>query len=245
MKKKTIFIIFGVICIGIVTFHFLLITIFKIPKAASAYDKYENLLQVIKYPEDRIEYSDYKDLGLIHENFKLTKRIMGGYWVYMYPNWYIWKNVNLKINTEIVTEELHVVNEFKEKIYPEIEREIDAAAGFDVTIDVKWDTLAVPGWAYLLVEALPKVYFTPLTEALKAVTADEKAKEILQKILIKIIITNENEKYSTSGFTFENGILTIDHMPHTNIDYGYERKDCIQELLENAIYKYSLSSPMY
>ena len=54
--------------------------------------KYKDLQQVIDVPDDKNTYGDFYDLG-----YKKTRKYKGysnlpyGYWVYVYPSWYIWK----------------------------------------------------------------------------------------------------------------------------------------------------------
>jgi len=60
---------------------------------ASMNGKYSELLEVLDVPEDQTTYGDFYDMG-----YKTTKSHRGysnlptGYWVYVSPSWYIWKN---------------------------------------------------------------------------------------------------------------------------------------------------------
>ncbi len=67
-----------------------------IPPKASKGRKYtySNLLQVIKCPEDRKNYEMFYEYGLHEQNniYCGQKRTAPGYWMYVYPNWYIWKD---------------------------------------------------------------------------------------------------------------------------------------------------------
>jgi hypothetical protein len=60
---------------------------------ASVNGKYYNLLRTIYVPTDRGSYGDFYEWG--HWNgssWKGHKNLPPGYWVYVYPNWYIWGN---------------------------------------------------------------------------------------------------------------------------------------------------------
>src|SRR5262245_3690109 len=56
--------------------------------------KYKGLLRQIKAPEDRAEHSEFQDLGLRQSTeWKGRQDWPVGYWVYVYPYWYIWRDV--------------------------------------------------------------------------------------------------------------------------------------------------------
>ncbi|MEW6736337.1 MAG: hypothetical protein AB1489_33905 [Acidobacteriota bacterium] len=66
-----------------------------LPTQASAQDKYSNLLRKIAVPEDRATYGDYKDYGYWSgSQYRNYEDLPAGYWVYLYPHWYIWKQQN-------------------------------------------------------------------------------------------------------------------------------------------------------
>ncbi len=110
------------------------------------------------------------------------------------------------------------VQRFVDGDYPGWKERIDDAAGFAVPVEVAWDELAVDGYAEDYPEFFAKVYFQPLVDALKAITFDEIGKQATREGLKKIVIRNAGGYYSTSGFAFEAGVLTIDHRPDTNVD---------------------------
>lgn len=127
------------------------------------------------------------------------------------------------------------VERFKNDDYPGWKSRIDEAAGFDVPVEVAWDELAVADYADSYADFFPKVYFQPLVEALSAVAADDMGKSALREGLSKIIIRNAGEFYSTAGISFADGVLTFDHKPQTNIDYGAERAKGLQRTLESGL----------
>jgi hypothetical protein len=81
-------------------------------------------------------------------------------------------------------------------------------------------------------EGFTKVYFTPIIEAFKEITIDDLGKEALKATLKKIVIKNEGDIYSASyAYAFNNGVLTIDHKPFTNIDNIEDRSKELSNLL--------------
>ena len=124
---------------------------------------------------------------------------------------------------------------FKNDDYPDWKSRIDQAARFDVPVEVAWDELAVEDYADSYAEFFPKVYFQPLVDALSAVTIDELGATALREGLAKIVIRNTGGFYSASGITFSDRVLTIDHKPHVNVDYGDERTKALQRTLESGL----------
>ncbi|MBN2224293.1 MAG: hypothetical protein JW765_06420 [Deltaproteobacteria bacterium] len=60
---------------------------------ASVNGKYYNLLKVINVPEDKGSYGDFNDYGYYSStSYAGYDNIPAGYWVYVYPDWYIWGN---------------------------------------------------------------------------------------------------------------------------------------------------------
>ena len=65
-------------------------------KKASVEGKYQNLLKKIEVESDVKPYSAFRDWG--HSNTKSYaghKDLPAGYWVYVYPHWYIWGDMAL------------------------------------------------------------------------------------------------------------------------------------------------------
>jgi len=128
------------------------------------------------------------------------------------------------------------IKAFQDSKYPELVKEINTLAGFPVEFDVKWDTLAEPDYAHLYEEGFTKVYFTPVVNAFKAITADDLGKEALKETVKKIVIKNEGGFYSAgSAYSFENGVLTIDHQPVSNIDDISDRSSHLEKFLSSKM----------
>src|SRR3954462_2343928 len=72
--------------------------------------------------------------------------------------------------------ERRAAKEFETKRFPQLKKDIDDAAGFEVPVTVAWDTLAKEGEAHLYDDCWPKVYFQPLVAAFKGITIDDMGK---------------------------------------------------------------------
>jgi hypothetical protein len=127
--------------------------------------------------------------------------------------------------------ERRAIKAFAEGRYLKLKQEIDTAAGFEVPIEVNWDSIATEGYAELYEEAFFKVYFRPIIDALKAVAIDDLGKEALQEGLKKITI----EDSGSSHPTFQAGILTLRYYAIANLDDWMERKKSIQTELEKGL----------
>ena len=129
--------------------------------------------------------------------------------------------------------ERRAAKEFETNRYPAVKKDIDAAAKFDVPVEVKWDSLAVAEYAHMYEEAWLKVYFRPLIDALKAITVDAMGADALKASLKRIIIQNmKNNSSSNYWAIFTDGILTLDHAPVSNVDDIEDRKTQLQKVLE-------------
>jgi hypothetical protein len=64
------------------------------PGKASVNGKYRKLLRKFKVAEDRGSYGDFTDYGYYTgTSWRGHVNLPPGYWVYVYPNWYIWGEV--------------------------------------------------------------------------------------------------------------------------------------------------------
>ncbi|MBJ6760249.1 hypothetical protein JGU66_05705 [Myxococcaceae bacterium JPH2] len=133
--------------------------------------------------------------------------------------------------------ERRAAKKFEDTLYPPLKQQVETAAHFAVPVDVNWQSLATDEQAHLYDECWPKVYFTPLIEALEGITTDDMGRDALKAGLHRIVIRNTGGIYSASGafVTFEGGVLTLDHEPCTNVDDTRDRRDAIQKTLEKAL----------
>lgn len=132
--------------------------------------------------------------------------------------------------------ERRAAKDFETKRFPQFKKDVDAAAHFEVPIEVRWDTLSVEGQSHLYDESWSKVYFTPLIEALKNITIDDMGKDALKSNLKKIVIQNTNGTYYGDRWAhLQDGVLTLDHEPCTNVDDIKDRTDGLTQLLEKNL----------
>jgi hypothetical protein len=131
--------------------------------------------------------------------------------------------------------ERRAVEQFKNGDYPDWKAKIDDVAGFEVSIEVKWEELAVSDFAGDYAGFFAKVYFQPLVDALTGITVDELGRTALRDGLKTIIVRNTGGFYSTSGITFTDGVLTFDHQPHVNVDDVDERTKGLRQILEAGL----------
>ena len=60
-------------------------------KKAAVNGKYSILLKKIEVKADRATYTDFRDFGEWNgTTYQNHDNLPAGYWVYVYPNWYIW-----------------------------------------------------------------------------------------------------------------------------------------------------------
>jgi hypothetical protein len=131
--------------------------------------------------------------------------------------------------------ERRALKAFQDEHFPGLKKALDQAAGFEVALEVRWDTLATPEYAHLYAEAFPKVFFQPLAAALADIARDDMGKAALRAGLKKVVVCNTADKYGESAFTFEGGVLTLDHSPVTNLDDVELRRGALVKLLEGAL----------
>jgi hypothetical protein len=132
--------------------------------------------------------------------------------------------------------ERRIVNEFQNNQYPGFQKRVEEAAGFPVPVEVKWDTLAVPGESRLYAECWPLVYFEPLIAGLTAVARDEMGREALKSGVKKIVIQNvKGNAYGDRWANLEDGVLTLDHESVTNSADTEDRTNGLVALLESTL----------
>ncbi|SFE42822.1 hypothetical protein SAMN05518672_10690 [Chitinophaga sp. CF118] len=128
--------------------------------------------------------------------------------------------------------EKRALKAFQDGSYKKLTDEINALAGYTIEFEINWDSIAEDEYAEMYDEGFTKVYFTPIIEALKEITADDMGKQALQEALKKVVIKNEGGFYYASGaYSFKDGVLTIDHQPFNNINNITERATELGELL--------------
>jgi uncharacterized membrane-anchored protein YjiN (DUF445 family) len=108
--------------------------------------------------------------------------------------------------------------------------------GKEVEVEVNWSSISKDSMSHLYAEAWPQVYFQPLVKAMKSICSDDMGKEAIQETLKKVVIQDEIHTATPSRWSkFEDGVLTLDHMPTTNLGQIQDRTEAVQNLLENSL----------
>ncbi len=132
--------------------------------------------------------------------------------------------------------EKRAVQDFQNNKFDGWKKQICAAAGFEPKFQIAWETMAQDGYAHLFEEGFQKIYFQPLVNAFTEVCKDQMGKDAVKTSLKEIRICNKSGHYSPRpAINFENGILTIDHEPTTNMQDIDDRTKQIITVLENAL----------
>ena len=130
--------------------------------------------------------------------------------------------------------ERRATQEFQNKVFPGLKSRILDAAGFEVPIDVDWDSIADPNEARIYEEYWTKIFFEPLIGAFKVICVDDLGKQALQESLKKIEIVNTKSASNFRGFSFADGILKLDHKL-VNADDIQDRTEGIVKILESSL----------
>ncbi|QLG46303.1 hypothetical protein [Costertonia aggregata] len=132
--------------------------------------------------------------------------------------------------------ERRIAKAFQENEYQDFLKEFKNVVGKDIEVKVDWNSISKDGMSHLYEQCWPQVYFQPLVKALESICSDEMGKEAIHESLQKIVIKDEIHTATPSKWSsFENGVLTLDHMPTTNIDNMDDRAKAVQMLLENNL----------
>lgn len=59
--------------------------------STSAYGKYSSIIQILNCPADKATYGNYTDYGYWGGGAWCGQTGSAGYWVWVFPNWYVWK----------------------------------------------------------------------------------------------------------------------------------------------------------
>lgn len=131
--------------------------------------------------------------------------------------------------------ERRAAQEFETNHYPALKKKIDEAAGFEVPMEVKWDTLARDGkYVAQWVDAWPKIYFAPIIDGFKQIARDAMGKEALKAALKSVVVQNTTTSFSSYWAKFESGVLTLDYQ-FTNVGDGKSRTEVLVKELEKSL----------
>lgn len=133
--------------------------------------------------------------------------------------------------------ERRAIATFETTQYPALQKKIQQAAGFEVPIEVDWNSLALPGDVeyYAQDDYLLKTIFEPIEAAFTDITRDDMGKSALKAGLKKISIRYGEDGISASAYgervKFDNGLLEVNFRPFTNAADVKDRTDAILKVL--------------
>jgi len=132
--------------------------------------------------------------------------------------------------------ERRATKDFQDNDLPALKARIEAACGVSLELDVAWEKLAEDEMSHLYKDAWTKVYFAPIAEAFEAICVDQMGKDAVKASVKKVVVTNESGISNGERWaSFEGGVLTLDHKPTSNIDYGQERTAGLVKVLEKGL----------
>ena len=137
--------------------------------------------------------------------------------------------------------ERRAIKSYQESVLPDLQSDINNAAGFEVVLNIDWDKIALPGGAdnYESDAYFTDIYFKPLIKAFLSISSDELGKEALVSKLKSVKITYDSDTAPTAnygnGIAFEGDQLTINFRPFSNAGDIDERAEAMIEELESKL----------
>ncbi len=130
--------------------------------------------------------------------------------------------------------ERRATQEFQNSVFLGLKNKIFDAAGFEVPIDINWESIAEPNEARIYEEYWTKIYFEPLIGAFKTICVDDLGKQALRDSLKKIEVLNSKSFSDFRGFSFTDGVLKLDHKL-MNADNIQDRTEALVKMLESSL----------
>ena len=132
--------------------------------------------------------------------------------------------------------ERRAAKEFETYRFPGLKAEIDRSAGFEVLMEIDWESLAVDDYAHMYDDCWGKVYFKPLADAFALICRDDLGKEALKEHLKLVKVQNRSGCYNGDTWAhWKKGELTLDHAPCTNVDYVEDRVRGLVKIVETEL----------
>jgi hypothetical protein len=147
----------------------------------------------------------------------------------------------LAAQTQLGLAERRGLATYREQIFPGLLQEIHAAAGFELPVEVMWDTLAVQGQGARYNEPgfFTDIYFRPLILALQQITRDQMGKDALKAGLQRVVVRFDPASAPASnwpnGLSFTGGTLTINFRPWSNTGDIQPRAAAMVQVLERGL----------
>jgi hypothetical protein len=127
--------------------------------------------------------------------------------------------------------ERRAVKAFQEITYPPLKAAIVAAAGFELPIEVDWESLAEEDRSEFYEEAFAQVFFEPLLRAIEGICIDDLGRDALKAGLSAVHVRYDG----TNTVAVTDRVLSISFYPTSNLADGAERAREIQRRIEKAI----------
>jgi hypothetical protein len=131
-----------------------------------------------------------------------------------------------------------IAKEFEDKEFPAWKAEFDAIVGFNMSMEVHWDTMQHEDYGQNYRDDYFKwykqVYFKPLAEAFRKICRDDMGKAAVKDGVKKIIIDGR-EGSGAYASSFVGGEFTINHRFNCNVDDEKERAEGWQKMIENRL----------
>jgi hypothetical protein len=137
--------------------------------------------------------------------------------------------------------ERRAIAAYAKDIWPPLEKSIQDAASFAVPVTLDQKSLALPGLAdsYASDDYLRKTIIDPLTQSLAEIASSDIGKQALQEKLKSIFIHFDEASAPVSnyadGVSFEDGVLTLNWKPLTNVDDVEPRTKALTTVLEQKL----------
>ncbi len=126
---------------------------------------------------------------------------------------------------------------YQERVLPDLMREVHQAAGFELPVEIDWETVVVgpligQGDRFSEPEFFTDIYFRPLIEALKAIGRDQMGRDALRAGLKRVVV---GHKPWEEHPLFENGVLSLRWRAWANPADVSHRTRQIVEVLEKGL----------
>lgn len=139
---------------------------------------------------------------------------------------------------EMALAERRAVKDYQDNVLPALLNNINTAAATQIPVEINWNVIAVAGKAAVFKDPgfWTDIYFVPLELAFKGVASDAMGKQAVKDKVKKIIITFDAQTAPATayenGVKFENGVLTLNFTPYSNVSDVKDRADAIRKILE-------------
>lgn len=131
--------------------------------------------------------------------------------------------------------ERRVMKDFADNHLPALVQEIRAACGFDIEVEMDWESLHYQGaHSSYWIENFKKVYFEPAVASFKSICGDDMGRDALKAKFNKIKFCNTDGRYHSSCSVSGN-TLVFDHSPESNVDYVNDRTKEMTAFLEQNL----------